>query len=206
MIEALSLKTAHLFGDALASQARLRFRAFVERRGLPHSFYDDMEYDEFDTPAAVYLVWRDPMLVVRGLIRVLPTSMPYMLERYWPHLCKARDLPKGDAVCEMTRVCVDYSYDPKVRKVIMPLLLCALQEFCQHSGIRAVVGVTRRNLVNHFVREGVQWLGESAEIEGEQEAAFWVPAEYVRPLAHCRRYGIPQHILSFDAIKQRIAA
>ena len=45
MIEAFSLKTAHLFGDALASQARLRYRVFVQQRALPHPFYDGMEYD-----------------------------------------------------------------------------------------------------------------------------------------------------------------
>ena len=68
MIEAFSLATAHLFQDALASQARLRFRVFVEQRGLPHSHYDGLEYDEFDTPSAVYLVWRDQGQVVRGLV------------------------------------------------------------------------------------------------------------------------------------------
>ena len=35
MIEAFSLNTAHRFADALASQARLRHRVFVERRALP---------------------------------------------------------------------------------------------------------------------------------------------------------------------------
>ena len=62
MIEAFSLKTAHYFGDVLASQAQLRYRVFVQHRGLHHTHYDCMEYDEFDTPAAVYLVWRDHLL------------------------------------------------------------------------------------------------------------------------------------------------
>src|SRR5215831_13673730 len=82
MIEAFSLKNAHYFGDALASQARLRYRVFIQQRGLDHAHYDRMEYDEFDTPAAVYLVWRDQAQVVRGLMRCVPTSVPYMLERY----------------------------------------------------------------------------------------------------------------------------
>src|SRR3954447_22101668 len=47
MIEAFSLATAHLYQDALASQARLRYRVFVRQRGLCHSFYNDLEYDEF---------------------------------------------------------------------------------------------------------------------------------------------------------------
>jgi N-acyl-L-homoserine lactone synthetase len=206
MIEAFSLNTAHNFGDALASQARLRYRVFVQRRALAHTFYDGMEYDEFDTPAAVYLVWRDQDQVVRGLIRTAPTCVPYMLESYWPHLCQTRELPKCRDVWEMTRVCVDREFQPAIRKRIIPELLCALQEFCQHNAIGAVVGVTRQPLLGYFLRDGVQWLGEVAEVEGEQEAAFWVPTPHLRPQAHCRLYGITRPVLSLEPVSQRIAA
>lgn len=206
MIEGFSLKTAHLFGDALASQARLRYRVFVQQRLLPHSYYDGMEYDEFDTPAAVYLVWRDHDAEVRGLFRLLPTTVPYMLERSWPCLCQTRFLPKGDHVWELGRVCVDRSYDAGVRKLIVPALLCALREFCESNGIQAVVGVTRKHLVHHYVPVGAEWLGEPAEIEGEQEAAFWIPARYLRPNAHCAKYGLPKRLLSLEPLTRRIAA
>lgn len=206
MIEAFSLTTAHHFGDALASQARLRHRVFVERRALPHTSYDGMEYDEFDTPAAVYLVWRDQDRIVRGLIRTAPTSMPYMLETYWPFLCRRRALPKAKDVWEMTRVCVDRDFQPTLRKRIIPELLCALQEFCRNNAVVAVVGVTRQHLLNHFLRAGIEWLGDIAEIEGEPEAAFLVPTEHLRPQAHCRLYGIDRSVLSLEPIPQRIAA
>jgi acyl homoserine lactone synthase len=206
MIEAFSLKTAHLFGDVLASQARLRFRVFVQQRLLPHSYYDNMEYDGFDTPAAVYLVWRDPGAEVRGLFRLLPTSVPYMLEGCWPHLCQTRALPKSDDVWELGRVCVDRSYDSRARKVIVPALLGALQEFCESNGIQAVIGVTRKHLVQHYVSSGAEWLGEPAEIEGQQEAAFWIPARYLRPHSYCAKYGLPKRLLSMEPLTRRIAA
>jgi len=206
MIEAFSLKTAHYFGDALASQARLRHRVFVERRGLTHSSYDGMEYDEFDTPAAVYLVWRDQKLVVRGLMRISPTSMPYMLKSYWPFLCQTRELPSCSDVWEVTRVCVDRNFDPYRRKQIFPELLCALQEFFRMRSIEAMIGVTRPPLLNHFLRRGVQWLGDIAEIEGELEAAFWVPTEHLRPDAYCRAYGIAHPVLTLEPVFPRIAA
>lgn len=206
MIEAFSLKTAHFFGDALASQARLRYRVFVQQRLLPHNHYEDMEYDEFDTPAAVYLVWRDAEAEVRGLFRLLPTAVPYMLERCWPYLCRARSLPKSDDVWELGRVCVDRSHDPNVRKLIVPALLGALQEFCETNGIQAIVGVTRKHLVHHYVAAGVEWLGEQNEIEGQQEAAFWIPARCLRPQAHCAKYGLPQRLLSLEPLTRRIAA
>ena len=206
MIEAFSLKTAHLFGDALASQAKLRHRAFVERRALIHSSYDGMEYDGFDTPAAVYLVWRDATLVVRGLIRVSPTSMPYMLKSYWPFLCQSRDLPQSFDIWEMTRVCVDHEFEPGLRKRIIPELLCGLQEFCLGNDVKAVVGVARRHLVDHYLREGVDWLGETAEIEGEEEAAFWIQTRYLRPSIHCDACKIFGSVLSLEPVTQQAAA
>jgi len=206
MIEAFSLRTAHLFDDALASQARLRYRVFVEHRALPHSYYDGMEYDEFDTPAAVYLVWRDPALVVRGLIRLVPTSVPYMMEKYYAGLCQRRPLPKTPRIWESTRVCVDRTFDPEHRKLIMPMLLCGVEEFSRQNDIDAVVGVTRQHLLEHFFPGKVEWLCEPVEVEGERESAFYIPLEHMRPLAHCRRYGLPNHVLSLEPPSDRIAA
>lgn len=206
MIEAFSLKNAHLFGDALVSQARLRYLVFVERRMLEHPHYEDMEYDEFDTPAAVYLVWRDAFRTVRGVARLVPTTMPYMLQSYWPYLCQTRPLPQADDVWELNRVCVDRTVEPVTRRCIVPELLTAIAEFSALNGIRATVGVTRKHLLNHFNPTGIEWLGETAEIEGEQEAAFWMPREWTRPRAHCEKYGIPQRVLSLEPVVRRVAA
>jgi acyl homoserine lactone synthase len=206
MIEGFSLKTAHLFGDALASQARLRHRVFIARRGLPHRHHDGMEYDEFDTPAAFYLVWRDASSEVRGLFRLIPTPLPYMLEHYWPHLCQSRPLPKQADIWEVGRVCVDHGYDSKARRTIIPELLCALQEFCVERNAAAVVGVTRQHLITQYIRDGAEWLGPPAEVEGQQEAAFWIPAQRLRPEFHCKKFGLPQRLLSLEPRVGRIAA
>ena len=206
MIEVFSQKTAHLFGDALASQARLRHRVFVQYRNLPHTHYDGMEYDEFDTPATLYLVWRDRHADVRGMFRLIPTSVPYLLEQYWPQICQTRPLPKQSDVWEMGRVCVDRQLAASVRKLIVPKLLCALQELCLIYGVRAVIGVTRPHLVNNYIAHGTEWLGAPAEIEGEQEAAFWIPVEHLRPEAHCAKFRLPPRLLSLEPLGGRVAA
>jgi acyl homoserine lactone synthase len=205
MIEAFSLKTAHHFGDALASQSRLRYRAFVQDRGLSHACYEGMEYDEFDTPAAVYLVWRDPEAVVRGVIRLMPTTELYMAERYWPGLFQSRPLPKQKDVWETSRVCVDRKYPDPVRKRIMPELLCGLHEFCEGLGITAVVGVTRRALLDGYLPGAVQWLCEPTEVEGNLESAFWTSAGNIRPTAHCEALGIASSVLTLDPPRMRVA-
>jgi acyl homoserine lactone synthase len=199
MIEAFSLATAHLFQDALASQARLRYRIFVEKRGLDHPHFDELEYDQFDTPAAVYLVWRDPKRIVRGLTRLLRTTMPYMMKTYWPYTVEDRALPSSPDIWEVTRVCVDKSFDPEVRKTIFPELLCAVSEYFEMYGIAAMVGVTRPHLLAHFVRSGISWMGKDYLIEGEMERAFFVPRAYIRPVHHCERYGLPARVLKLPA-------
>jgi acyl homoserine lactone synthase len=205
MIEAFSLATAHLYQDALASQARLRYRVFVQQRDLPHSNYDGLEYDEFDTPSATYLVWRDSGRIVRGLVRLLRTDRPYMLKTYWPELVEGRPLPDSSHIWEMTRVCVDKTVEPATRKTILPALLAGANEFFTEQEALGMIGVTRAHLLSHFIRAGVQWLGSPAMIEGETERAFFVPTRFVKPHHHCSKYGISEKVLSKEQ-PQRIAA
>ncbi|MGY3487889.1 N-acyl-L-homoserine lactone synthetase [Bradyrhizobium sp. USDA 4011] len=195
MIEAFSLATAHLYQDALASQARLRYDVFVKQRGLDHSSFDELEFDEFDTPSALYLVWRDGERRVRGMARLLVTNRPYMLARYWPFLVKSGALPNSSEIWEVTRVCVDRTLAPEVRRTVFPELLSAIAEFFQANGFAGMVGVTRQHLLSHFIREGIEWLGDEALIEGEVERAFFVPTAHIRPVYFCRKYAIPGSVL-----------
>ncbi len=195
MIEVFSLATAHFFQDALASQARLRHEVFVRQRGLAHSSFDNLEFDEFDTPSAVYLVWRDHERIVRGLARLLRTDRPYMLASYLPYLVESGDLPSSDAVWEVTRLCVDKAVRPQLRSTIVPEVLCAIAEFLEARDGDGIIGVTRQHLLSHFLRDGIQWLGGPAPIEGEIERAFFVPTGCIRPVYHCEKYGIGRGVL-----------
>ena len=206
MIQGFSLANAYLFGDALASQARLRHRVFVEDRGLDHRHYDGMEYDEFDTPAAVYLVWREGGGPVRGLIRLLPTTLPYMLQTYWPHLVEGA-LPSSERVWEITRVCVDRRCPPRMRARIMPELMCAVHEYSVQNEIDAVIGVARPKLVSMLVRKGIRWLGPLAEVEGAMERAFWIAQAYMRPTHYCARFGLEGSVLMTEPTNiEKVAA
>jgi N-acyl-L-homoserine lactone synthetase len=207
MIEAFSLASAHFFQDALASQARLRHEVFVRQRGLDHSSFDNLEFDEFDTPSAVYLVWRDEERIVRGLARLLRTDRPYMLASYWPHLAETRELPCSDSIWEVTRVCVDKAVKPELRRTIFPELLCAIAEFLEARDGEGMIGVTRQHLLSHFLRAGIEWIGKPAPIEGEVERAFFVPTHAIRPVHHCRKYDIGGDVLRIPrSAAQRNAA
>jgi N-acyl-L-homoserine lactone synthetase len=195
MIEAFTLATAHHFGDALASQARLRYQTFVAHRKLPHHHYAGLEYDEFDTPAAAYLVWRDEAQVVRGLVRLLPTERPYMLQTYWPTLIEDGPLPASPTVWEATRVCVDRSLAPSQRIRVFPELFAGVDEFCAALDIESIIGVTRPHLVTHHYRTDYQWLGQPAEVEGEIERAFLLKRGKIRSRIACEKLAIPASVL-----------
>jgi N-acyl-L-homoserine lactone synthetase len=196
MIEAFNLRTAHRFQDALSSQARLRHQVFVEQRGLPHETFEGLEFDEFDTPSAMYLVWRDDERVVRGVARLLRTTRPYMLQSYWPHLVADGSLPSSPGLFEVTRVCVDRLFEPRSRALIFPELLCAIQELLVGLGGKGMIGVTREHLLSHFIRSGIDWLGPSAMIEGESERAFFVPTPSIDPIHHRLKYSIQRPVLA----------
>lgn len=207
MVEGFSLGTAHHFGNALAAQARLRYRVFVEQRGLDHPSWQGLEYDAFDTPAAMYFVWRDGTGEARGMIRLLPTVLPYMLESYWPHLYARGELPRSAKVWEVTRLCVDRSFTDSRRLTVMPQIMCAVQEYCAMHGIERVIGVTRKHLIEHFLREGVEWVGPTDIIEGQPEAAFQVDLPFMRPDWHCRKFGLKGPFLALASdVDRREAA
>ena len=118
-----------MFKDALASQHRLRHRVFVERHGWDVPTYHGMEYDQFDTPAAVYLIWRDDAEVARGAARLIPTDRPYMLRDLWPDFVQQQPLPESPHVWEGTRLCIDRDVPTRLRQQIVVELLCGCLEF-----------------------------------------------------------------------------
>ncbi len=128
-----------------------------------------------------------------------------MLEKHWPHLADA-GVPKSPDLWEVTRVCVDRTVTPQLRRTILPELLCAVGELFEQIGAAGMVGVTRQHLLAHFIREGVRWLGSPDLVEGEIERAFFVSSKNVRPNHHCARYGIDGPVLLTSKLIEKVAA
>jgi len=129
MIETVTLQSAHLFGDALADQHRFRYQQFVVRSGWSVPHFDGMEYDQFDTPAAVYLLWRDNAARVRGMVRLLPTTQPYMTDTLWPELVPDEGAPHAEGIWENTRFAVDRELPAPLRRRVTGELILASLEF-----------------------------------------------------------------------------
>ncbi|WP_142847136.1 acyl-homoserine-lactone synthase [Telmatospirillum sp. J64-1] len=193
MIDCFNMETAYLYGDALAAQFRLRHRVFIERESYDVSTWRGMEYDQFDTPAAQYLVWRDEQGNALGVARLAPTNRSYMLRELWPEMVTAIPLPCSDKVWEGTRFGVEKSLPTEIRKSIVQALVLGYLEFGVSAGIEQIIGVMPKLIWRSvFQSHGVpvQFLGEPKALGGDKCVAgiFPVSQEILdRARAKCGR-------------------
>ena len=136
MIDCVNYETAHLFGDAIPAQFRLRHRIFVDRQHWNLSTIRGMEYDQYDTPATQYLIWRDTDGEARGIARLNPTDRPYMFKDIFSDHFEVDSPPSSPEIWEGTRFGVDRGLDAASRNRIIAELLAACLEFGLGSGIK----------------------------------------------------------------------
>lgn len=169
MIDCVSISTSHFFGgNPIYEQHRLRYECIVQRQSWKVPTIRNMEYDQYDNPAAYYLVWRDCEGKARGSSRLYPTDRPYMLEEIFPNLVTKMPLPKSAEVWEGSRFCVDSTLPPEMRKRIIQEIVIGYLEFGLAQSITGIVGVMFPAYCrNIFMRNGwdIEWLGEAGRSE-----------------------------------------
>ncbi|MGF1611298.1 MAG: acyl-homoserine-lactone synthase [Kiloniellales bacterium] len=136
----LDWERVHLHGAAWISHHRLRYRLFVERQCWEVPSYNGLEYDQFDTPAAKYLLWLDREGSARGITRLIPTTRPYMVKTLWPDLIDGV-APESPSIWEATRFGCDRDLEPHLRRRVVAEMICACQEFGIARGLRGYLGV-----------------------------------------------------------------
>ena len=151
MVELFCFETAHHLGDALPLSLRLRHRIFVERQGYEVQSHRGMEYDEFDTPAARYLLWRDPQHRPGAVARMIPTSERYMLRALWPALATEAELPRAASIWEVSRFGIDMDLPPSQRRIAAAEMMCALAEFAAVAPVSTYLFVAHPLLVKSLV-------------------------------------------------------
>ncbi len=132
--------TAHQYGEAWISHHQLRYRMFVERQKWDVPSYNHIEYDEFDTPAATYILAVDDHNRALGTTRLIATTRPYMVEKLWPDLVEI-ELPHSDSIWEASRFGCDPNLDGAARRQVVSRLILGCQEFGIANGISRYLGV-----------------------------------------------------------------
>jgi N-acyl-L-homoserine lactone synthetase len=146
----VSWENAHLYGEAWISHHRLRHQIFVGRQRWDIPTYNSIEYDQFDTPAAKYVLWLDEVNQARGVVRLLPTTRPYMIKTLWPQLLDG-DPPETDAIWEVTRFGCDRALEPRIRRRVVAELICGCLEFGLANCITQYVTMTPVAVLHHVI-------------------------------------------------------
>jgi acyl homoserine lactone synthase len=169
MLNCVSLSTNHFFaGNPIYEQHRLRYECIVQRQSWNVPTIRNMEYDQYDNPAAHYLIWRGKDGRAHGSSRLYPTDRPYMLEEIFPQLVSNIKLPKSTDIWEGSRFCVDANLSPKARKRIIQEIATGYLEFGLAHGVSNIIGVMHPAYYRTvFIANGwdVEWLGEVSKSE-----------------------------------------
>jgi N-acyl-L-homoserine lactone synthetase len=191
-------ESAHLHGEAWISHHRLRHRIFVERQRWEVPTYNGLEYDQFDTPAARYLLWLDAHQQARGVTRLIPTTQPYMVQTLWPQLVDG-SLPQLSTVWEATRFGCDRDLDAQTRRRVVAELICGCQEFGLANGVSKYLGVMPLAVFRHVIAAAgcrVTQLGPSHRMQHHQVAAAYIEVSTATLAAVRRQTGIHGPILA----------
>jgi len=178
MIIAVTQENSHYYGDVMPGMYRLRYRSFIQRQNYDVFSIRRMEYDMYDTPAAVYLVWRDSAQMVRGCTRMSPIDRPYMIKDIWPELIEDYDSIDISTTWEGSRFCIDKDLPPELRRSIHNELIVAMHEYALSLNLKSIIGVMQPGIWRHvFVNSGwpVYYLGKEKRLEKERIVAGHLP-------------------------------
>lgn len=125
----------------LRSMFSARKRVFIDLLKWDLPTVDGIyEVDRFDEPGAVYLILSSPDGEHRASARLLPTGRPHLLDSVFPGLCRSRP-PRGEAVREITRFCLERTLPATERRRARDELVCALADYALAFGITTYTGV-----------------------------------------------------------------
>ena len=98
------------------------------------------ELDQFDDPHAEYLIIGDGKGRHLASTRLLRTTRPHILDSLFPQLCATR-VPRGPAVREITRFCLDPRVGALARREARNVLVSGLVEHALAKDIEIYTGV-----------------------------------------------------------------
>ena len=169
MLDCVSISTNHFFaGNPIYEQHRLRYECIVQRQSWNVPMIRNMEYDQYDNPAAHYLVWRDRGWKSARLVAPLSDRPALHAGGNFSSSGQQDRIPKNTKVWEGSRFCVDASLDPQMRKRIVQEIMVGYLEFGIAQGITNIIGVMYPAYYrNIFIGNGwdVEWIGDVARSE-----------------------------------------
>ncbi len=199
-------------GNPILAQHYLRYSSIIKRQNWSVPHFDAMEFDEYDNPAAKYLVYRSGgSQIAIGSSRLYPTSLPYMLEQKFSDFVTGMPIPKSNNVWEGSRFCVSEIYPAEIRKRVVQEIVIAYLEVGLEKGIDAIVGLMYpaywRSI---FINNGwdIEFMGDVRRLDdGNKARAAWLPISEVVLRKVRDKTGIHENVVNYgvatqDAVKK----
>jgi acyl homoserine lactone synthase len=143
MIVVVEQYNAHKYSDLLNQMFRQRARVFRDRLGWDVRVEDEKERDRFDDQAPVYVIYADDQAkVVKGSLRLLPTTGPTVLSDSFSDTLPADADLCAPGIWECTRLCIDDASFGSERDRLHAclVLLVGLADVAVKAGVQSIVG------------------------------------------------------------------
>lgn len=169
MIALIETTNAAACDAAMRNMYAARKAVFVDLLGWDVPVLDGrFELDHLDDQHARYLILTDNSQNHLGSARLLPTTRPHILDPLFPELC-AGPIPRGPAIFEVTRFCLDRGLSASRRREVRDRLVSALVTFALAHGIDTYTGVAELSWLQQILKFG--WdafpLGEPLQCGGK---------------------------------------
>lgn len=197
MISCVTFDNAHRFGNLLSSQYKLRHKCFLERQSYQAFSYKEMEYDQYDNPSSVYLVYAGINGEALGVSRLTPVRHRCMLKDLWPNMVEDQSIFERDDVWEGTRFCVDKNLPPILRDKVTKELVAAYHEFALEYGITKIIGVMPTIIWKRVLQRN----GSHCEILG---AIKIIDGQKIQAVSIDTNECSYQNVLNMTGINQRV--
>ncbi|MGB4058036.1 MAG: acyl-homoserine-lactone synthase [Alphaproteobacteria bacterium] len=156
MIKVVNHRSLDRNGHLLVGQFKLRYKEFIQRQDYEVKTFDGMEYDQYDTPAATYLVYEEEDGSVQGVSRLTPVMNGCMLKDLWPHLVENKEQFEDQEIWEGTRFCINKDLPPDQRRRICYEISLAYVEYGMQEGIKKIIGMMPTFILKSvFERSGI---------------------------------------------------
>lgn len=157
-----------------------RKRLFVDLFGWDVPVIDGkFEIDQFDTEQTVYIISADTAGTHEASLRLMPTTMPHMLQDLFGYLCPG-GVPTGPTTWEGTRLCLPQRHGAARRRELRNALISAMVDFAIARGIERLTGVLPDTFRKEVLAMGwaAEPLGPPVRVESGVVGAFLA---HVRP-------------------------
>ena len=201
MVHIVKTENIGEFSSQITQMHRLRHKTFADRLQWEVQTSGDMEMDVYDAMAPTYLLKLSDRGDVRGCLRLLPTTGPYMLEEVFPVLLGGRPAPKDPRILEISRFAVDPDCRADARAAGIAAttheLFLGFIEYGLETGLTDLVAVVDDRMEVIVKRAGLCWsrLGPVHRI-GRAESVAGLIEVSEQALQRLRdRSGITQPVL-----------